>query len=648
VRRLADGSTFGRYKILGTLGQGGMGIVYRAHDPSLGKEVALKLLLVPGDERGRYEERFRREADAARSIVHENVVRCLEAGTEKGVPYLVLELVPGGSLQARLDQERRLPWREVAGIGALIARALETIHARGFVHRDVKPANVLVDGRGTPKLADFGLVRPDAGERLTRTGELLGTLEYMAPELSGNERAGPAADLYALGATLYHLLTGAPPFHGHGVSLLAKHLHEKPRSPALLEPTVPAALDAIVLRLLAKDPAARGTASEVAEELGRIERSSGGPRSRRPLVLLSLLAALAVAGTGAAIAFSGHGHDAPAPSPVPPPPTPPAPTPSASPDAPAWFLALSPGERPRLPLQKGLRFGKGAGEYVNEKDGSVLVYVPGGTYAMQRQVEVQLSPYFLGKYEVTVAQYRAFVQKTHRPPAANANIARAQGLEGFWNVAFTPGKVTWEHPSGDARALDAHPVTQVTWDDADIYCGWAGLALPTEAQWERAASGLEGRPFPWGREVPSRTSAPLANVMDKRWLARFPEREAEVRDRDANGQLPLYEDFDHGFPAGPCPVGSFPAGASPCGALDMAGNVREWVADWHTEAFWTGVPGKDPVCSKPPSDEQRMRVVRGGSWNESVDHIFTTVRGAGYPDFANDVTGFRVALVEKR
>ena len=641
MRRLANGSTFGRYTILGQLGQGGMGIVYRALDPSLGKEVALKLLLVPGEGQHRYGERFRREAEAARSVVHPNIVPCLEAGTEGGVPYLALELVPGGSLKDRLERERRLPWREVASIGAQLARALEAIHARGLVHRDVKPANVLVDRRGTPRLADFGLVRPDSGERLTKTGELVGTLEYMAPEQTATANVGPGADLYALGATLYHLLTGAPPFAGTGLVLLARHLHDRPRSATLLEPTVPAALDAIVLRLLAKDPAARGTASELAEELERIERSGPRARAQRWPVLVGGVVAVAVGTVALAVAATWETP------PVAPPVVKAQPAAPHLPDAPAWYLALPSEERPRLPLQRGVRFGANPGEYVSEKDGSVLVHVPGGPYLFQGRREVSLSPYFLGKYEVTVAQYRAFTRKTHRPPAANANTTRPHQLAGYWSDGFTPAPVTWERP-GETAAPDDHPVTEVTWDDADLYCSWAGLVLPSEVQWERAAAGLDGRPFPWGSEVPSRTSPKLANILDRRWLDRFPEREQEILTPDARGTKVVFADFDHGMPAGMCPVGSFPAGISPVGALDMAGNAREWVADWNNLAYWSNAPPKDPVSTKPATDEPPMRVIRGGSWNDPVRSIYTMARGSGFPDLANDVTGFRVALVEKR
>ncbi len=646
MKRLAEGSTFGRYTILGTLGQGGMGIVYRALDPSLGKEVALKLLLVPAEGKHRFGERFRREAEAARAVSHPNIVSCLDAGSEGETPYLVLELVPGGSLKERLERERRLPWREVASIGAKLARALEAIHAAGFVHRDVKPANVLLDKRGTPLLADFGLVRAEAGERLTRTGELVGTIDYMSPEQTGTGNVGPGADLYALGATLYHLLTGAPPFTGLGVVLLAKHLHEKPRSAALVEPSVPAALDAIVLRLLAKDPAARGTAAEVAEELERLERSSPHARARRwPILAFAVAFALAIVGLAVAATWE---------TPAVAPPRAEAPPPGRHlPDAPAWYLALPEDERPRLPLPKGLRFGATAGEYVNERDGSVLVHVAGGPFLMQRRVRVTLSPYFIGKYEVTVAQYRAFTGKTHHAPTTQPRLYRLfKDEEGIWNDGFSPVDATWERPTGEAPAPDQHPVTQVTWDDADVYCSWAGLALPTEAQWERAAAGVDPRSFPWGDEIPSRTSAPLANVMDRRWLERFPDLEAEIRRPDASGLPAIFEDFDHGMPAGPCPVGSFPAGASPVGALDMAGNVREWVADWRDNDFWSdpasATQESDPLRAKPPPGRKPMRVVRGGSWNHPVRTAFTTYRASQFPELANDVTGFRVALVEKR
>src|SRR5205814_2282371 len=164
------------------------------------------------------------------------------------------------SLDKKLEAVERLPWREAARIGAGIARGLEAAHAAGLVHRDLKPANVLLDAKGCPKIADFGLVRTGGTDAsaLTGTSELLGTLDYMAPEQSeGAHSVGPAADLYSLGATLQALVSGKAPFAGSGLGLVRMHLMDPPPPLRKLVPDVPRELEAVVLRLLAKDPAER-------------------------------------------------------------------------------------------------------------------------------------------------------------------------------------------------------------------------------------------------------------------------------------------------------------------------------------------------------------------------------------------------------
>ncbi|MGA1400981.1 MAG: serine/threonine-protein kinase, partial [Phycisphaerales bacterium] len=210
-----SGSLSDRFEIVGPLGEGGMGVVYKARDLRLGREVALKRLKADSVESHRLIDRFEREARTVASLEHPNIVRIYSVFDDADGLVIEMELLDGGSLQQRIDLEGALPAEEVARIGVQLCEALEAAHARGIVHRDIKPGNVLLTRRGTPKLADFGLAveRTKEGDgRQTVTGSLLGTPHYAAPEqLIDGKGVDARADLYSLGATLYAASTGTSP-----------------------------------------------------------------------------------------------------------------------------------------------------------------------------------------------------------------------------------------------------------------------------------------------------------------------------------------------------------------------------------------------------------------------------------------------------
>jgi serine/threonine protein kinase/tetratricopeptide (TPR) repeat protein len=272
------------YQVLGLLGRGGMGVVYRARHVQLDRLVALKMLR---DGAANLEDlpRFRTEAQAVARFQHPNIVQIYEVGEHQGQPYLALELVDGTSLDRKLAGTPQPP-RQAAELAAVLARAVHAVHERGIIHRDLKPGNVLLTAEGAPKIGDFGLAKQldvDAGQ--TRSGDVLGTPAYMAPEqAAGRTReVGPAADVYALGAILYEMLTGRPPFLGVTAwDIIPQILSAEPVPPRRLQPTVPRDLETICLKCLRKEPDRRyAGARALAEDLHRF--LEGEPVQARPV-----------------------------------------------------------------------------------------------------------------------------------------------------------------------------------------------------------------------------------------------------------------------------------------------------------------------------------------------------------------------------
>ncbi len=262
----------GTYEVKGVIGRGGMGVVFKAFDPALNRNVAIKVLSPHLANCGAARRRFLREARATAAVVHEHVVSVFAVVETAGSPFIVMEYVPGPSLQDRLDQQGPLALAEVLRIGMQTAAGLAAAHAQGLVHRDVKPANILLEnGIERVKLTDFGLARAAADAGMTQSGIVAGTPHYMAPEQARAEATDHRADLFSLGSTLYAMCTGIPPFRAETpVAVLRRVSDDEPRPIRQLNPETPAWLEAIVERLHAKDPADRfASASEVADLLGQ-------------------------------------------------------------------------------------------------------------------------------------------------------------------------------------------------------------------------------------------------------------------------------------------------------------------------------------------------------------------------------------------
>jgi eukaryotic-like serine/threonine-protein kinase len=251
-------------EILEQIGEGAMGIVYRARQSALDRVVALKMLHAVARNDPKLLARFRTEARAVARLSHPNFVQIYEIGQRDGLPYFLMEYVSGGSLERKLSSGP-LPWRQAAQLVETLAHAMGVAHAHGIVHRDLKPANILLTLDGQPKITDFGLAKiisaQDAG--VSKTGGIVGTPSYMAPEQAEGGGAGPSSDLYSLGATLYELLTGQPPFRGTTVyGTLLQVMHQDPVPPGQLRPKLPHDLETICLVCLEKEPQRRYASCE--------------------------------------------------------------------------------------------------------------------------------------------------------------------------------------------------------------------------------------------------------------------------------------------------------------------------------------------------------------------------------------------------
>ena len=460
-----------RYRVVSLLGQGGMGAVYRAWDLRLEVPVALKEQLPqPGLDAGmlaQLRQQFKQEAVTLARLSHPHLVRVTDFFEERGNAYLVMEFLEGESLADRIAREGRLPEAQVLAWAQQLLDALVYCHGQGIVHRDIKPQNILLRPDGRAVLVDFGLVKLwNPNDPQTRTAlRGMGTPEYAPPEQYGQrgQTTDPRSDLYSLGATLYHALTGqAPPTASDRIA--DPELFHPVRT---LNPQVSATTDAALLRAL--EPARQKRWSTASEMASAFESEITVPVSPRPTAPPPQSASARSGGSGTAVMPQPVAPPPPvAPQPVP---TPVTPQPVAPPRTVA--AAISPSPFWTMPY----------GE-------PVWVEIPAGAFWMgskkgrdnEKPVhKVHLERYWIAKTPITNAQYRLFVEATgHRAPR-------------HWENGKIP------------RGLESHPVVNVNWHDAMAYCKWLSavtgeaITLPSEAEWEKAARGSQDkREYPWG------------------------------------------------------------------------------------------------------------------------------------------------------
>ena len=571
----------GRFRLHTVLGTGAMGAVFAATDTKLGRVVAIKALH-PHRNGPAAQEQFLREARAQAAVEHDNIVPIYDVIRDGDLSYIAMPLLKGRTLPAK-----KSPPAFVLSVGRQVALGLAAAHDRGLIHRDIKPTNLWVEESGRVRVLDFGL----ASGVVDAAGRFAGTPLFASPEQARGEPLDARTDLFSLGVVLYVLCTGKNPFRAETVDGILERVRTHAPPPP---PDVPAPLAELVMRLTAKDRAARpSSAAEVAAELARIEAV---PRPRVLLYAGGALVAVAVA-----LAFLLKKPTRPeTPPPDPPavakPDSPPAPPVASAPlgESVARFEYVVNGEKkrgecrvltlpvgsPPVPMEFALvpkgsfRMGSPAGE-------------PGGDKPEWPAHTVTISKdFFLGRFEVTQEQFAAVLGK--RP-----SVFRGENL----------------------------PVEQVSWDDASAFCAALSassgrrVALPTEAEWEYACRAGTATPFSFGTAL----YGDLANC---------------------NGKEP-YGTKDAGpWKSVTVPVGSYPA--NPWGLHDMHGNVYEWVRD-KMGGDYTYNPRADPFYAGDPSNPFRVR--RGGSWYEppklcraASRHWWTANNREG------NQNGFRVAL----
>jgi formylglycine-generating enzyme required for sulfatase activity/tRNA A-37 threonylcarbamoyl transferase component Bud32 len=480
------------YSVEGRLGAGGFAVVFLVRDVHLKRKLAVKVLSPDVIASHSVLERFRREAETIAQLSHPHIVPLHFIGQKDDLVYLVMEAVEGGSLADRLQREKRLPIDDAARIFSEVASALAHAHKRGVVHRDIKPQNVLLDAEsGRALVTDFGIARTAEGGSLTATGMVVGTPAYLSPEQVTGEPSDHRADIYALGVMMYEMVAGEPPFTGPTpTAVLMKRLGGPPPPLKGMRADVPQALEELVDACLQTDPADRiQNAADITRALTGHSPVSGGhttstglrmrKKAARPKSTLLVIGAVSVVIVGAVIA------------------------------------ALTLKDRtvePPVVARPAIDSG--------------MVLIPTGTYtigsntapALARAAPahaVTLSAFGIDKTEVTVGDFRAFIDATGQAPSA-------------LRMSSTMAQV---------------PITGVIFSEAVGYCRWRHGPegrLPTEQEWEAAARGSEGRLYPWGNAW----DPTAANVNRGQALA----------------------------------VAGYPNGRTKEGLEDMIGNVWEWTS----------------------------------------------------------------------
>ena len=537
-----------KYRMTGIIGKGGMGVVYKAKLLASDTDVAIKVLLLPEEWYPGARNRFLQAAKTAASLKHPNIVTIYDfESCQPDYPCMVMEYLEGIDLQRRVKEQGPFNVGDGLQIVRAIAQGLAYAHDEGVVHRDLKPGNIVLTAKG-PKIIDFGLAKWERDSTLTLTGEVFYTLYYSSPEQRIDfHGVDQRSDIYSFGKTLYYLFTGEEPYDIDWQEV-----------PVILRP--------ILQKATRKKPSTRyANMKEMIHDIDRAMEGEFADSNGYETGEWEQMPRLALI-------------DVPASTP------------------PDDVLA-------RLPKDCVIHE---KGTIITNQDQAPMVYVPAGVFLMGDDSdradydeapvhEVYLDAYLIDVYPVSNMRYRMFLERldkyaNHPSPWCHPDEPRNKvHIPQFWYSS------KWNQ--------DDHPVVGVDWWDAYAYCKWAGKDLPTEAEWEKSARGVDGRVYPWGNELPT----------------------------------PNICNYDNYYKM-TTPVQKFQQDRSPYGCSNMAGNVWEWCLDWFDPTYYKKSASENPIG--PPNG--RCRVGRGGSWMNDARRIRTTTRAHGTgPGDRNHHLGFR-------
>jgi len=685
----------GKYKVIEEIGRGRFSIVYHVEHPFLKKSMALKLMQPTIFDNSEKVQRFVQEIRTTLAMQHENVVQVVDLIEDGGRLFLVMEYSHGGDLQKWYYNHGKITSRHVTSILSQLAEGLDYIHSQGVVHGDVKPGNILISDDGNARLSDIGVLRAVEFSGSASSEICKPSPYYISPEEAEGGEATPLSDQYALGIVAYELFAGKVPFTGDTpLSIYLKHVREKPVPVSQINPLVSPQLDAVIQKVLAKDPKSRfpdcrafaaalqqvSAVTEAKQIKDLIDRASSALASfdsetARPLVQLAMqiapednqtrklfellektesanlnysvasdsfssarlraitlrskknppsdtqgllerlaplplpaltiliqkfrfafLFALATGMLGLMIGILSITYTSLLPpgqyqkatlvayvrtsTPVPPTYTPTAtltPTPTITPTFPPTATDI-----PTLVVGSTL---------ARIKDKAEMVYIPPGAFTMgskegqddEKPVHsVLLAAFWIDQTEITNSRYAICVDDgVCKLPASNSSSTRSSYF--------------------DSLEFAQYPVINISWDQAKTYCEWAGGRLPSEAEWEKAARGLDERTYPWGEEIDKTFANFIGGVGDT------------------------------------AQVGSYKKGRSPYGVYDMAGNVWEWTSSLYKPYPYVASDGRE---------DQKIdgaRVLRGGSWYYHYDLARSSYRYSDIPSYSTVDIGFRCA-----
>ena len=725
------GKSLGRYHILEQLGEGGMAVVYKAFDTRLETEVAVKIIrtenILP-KALPRTLKRFEREAKALAKLTHPNIVKVSDYGDFEGMPYLVMPYLPGGTLKAKMGKP--MDWQEAVPLLLPIANALEYAHEEKLIHRDVKPANILLTDKKQPMLSDFGVAKIfDLEETvdLTGTGMGIGTPEYMAPE-QWTGKTTAQSDIYALGIVLYEALTGRKPYSADTpAALLLKQANDPLPRPKQFISNLPSSVEKTLLKALAKDPKDRyQNMGEMATALEKLAAGVGNsklnnvrkarePREKREkaFVLPKWIWWGIFLGVGVGLLFGVLNRPSLAIPALIQPSTPLSPLLSTKTPA----VQVSSKENTHQIVVEANKKWNDTGILIQEGDVVQITYISGkwrsspeypwimgdncddkcddcllpmtsegslvakigngnvycgissstssestgnlflsfndcpsttlcfddneGNLEIQVVILDRSTPNATSTHEAATTPELGIGSSWERPademtmfyiPTGEFEMGSNDGkkdekpvhtvyLDAYWidqtevtNAMYTK---CWQAkvcnlPTDDkyfrSYEFRNHPVAYVSWEDASIYCEWAGTRLPTEAEWEKAARGNTHGSYPWG------------SVINK-----------------------TYANY-HGNVGNTQPVGVYSRSKNVYGLDDMAGNVWEFTADWYSSNYYSVSPTKNPAGPEQ-ADSQigDRRVVRGGSWGSTAEDLRVFNRNFFDPLSSSYTFGFRCA-----